>query len=86
MRKMTKEEIEAKVNGIIASQLGVPDRAVKPEARLGVDMNADSLDAVEILTELENEFQVFISQEKFEAMEGCKVSEVYDLIGELINE
>lgn len=45
-----------KIKGIIAEQLGVDEDAVKMETHLMKDLEADSLDAVEIIMAIEDEF------------------------------
>ena len=53
-------DIEAKVKKIISEQLGVPEADVKPEASFVNDLGADSLDTVELVMALEEEFGVEI--------------------------
>jgi acyl carrier protein len=59
-------EIEAKVKKIISEQLGVPEADVKPEASFVNDLGADSLDTVELVMALEEEFGVEIPDEDAE--------------------
>jgi len=59
-------EIEAKVKKIISEQLGVPEGDVKPEASFVNDLGADSLDTVELVMALEEEFSVEIPDEDAE--------------------
>ena len=58
--------IEAKVKKIISEQLGVPEADVKPEASFVNDLGADSLDTVELVMALEEEFGVEIPDEDAE--------------------
>jgi acyl carrier protein len=60
---MSKDEILAKVRDILVDQLGVDADAVKLEASFQDDLNADSLDLVELIMELEDQFGVKISDE-----------------------
>ena len=53
---MSSEEIFEKVKGIIVEQLGVADTAVTMEASFIDDLGADSLDIVELIMALEEEF------------------------------
>ena len=53
-------EIEQKVVAIIADKLGVKESAVTPDASLAADLNADSLDTVELIMEFEKEFGITI--------------------------
>mgnify|MGYP003423603602 FL=1 len=59
-------EVEAKVKKIISEQLGVPESDVKPEASFVNDLGADSLDTVELVMALEEEFSVEIPDEDAE--------------------
>jgi len=57
-----------KVKSIIAEQLGVKIEEVKPEASFIDDLGADSLDTVELIMALEEEFSVEIPDEDAEKM------------------
>jgi acyl carrier protein len=59
-------ELDAKVKKIISEQLGVPETDVKPEASFVNDLGADSLDTVELVMALEEEFGVEIPDEDAE--------------------
>jgi acyl carrier protein len=59
-------DVDAKVKKIIAEQLGVPEGDVKPEASFVNDLGADSLDTVELVMALEEEFGVEIPDEDAE--------------------
>ena len=59
-------DVEAKVKKIISKQLGVPEADVKPEASFVNDLGADSLDTVELVMALEEEFSVEIPDEDAE--------------------
>ena len=60
--------MEEKIKNIIAYQLGRKISNVTPEARLKEDLNADSLDAIELTMALENEFNISISDEDAEKL------------------
>ena len=51
---------------IVVEQLGVDEDEVKPEASFVDDLNADSLDLVELIMSLEEEFSTEISDEDAE--------------------
>lgn len=57
---MSSEEVFEKVKGIIVEQLGVADTAVTMEASFIDDLGADSLDIVELIMALEEEFDMEI--------------------------
>ena len=55
-----------KIKGIIAEQLGVDEEEVKLETNLAMDLEADSLDAVEIIMAIEDEFDIEVPDEDAE--------------------
>ena len=57
---MTQEEIFEKVKGIIVEQLGVTETSVTTDASFIDDLGADSLDIVELVMALEEEFDMEI--------------------------
>ena len=57
---------EDRLKKIIADQLSVGEEEVVPEASFIEDLNADSLDLVELIMSLEEEFNVKISDEDAE--------------------
>ena len=59
---------EDKVKSIIAEQLGVKIEEVKPESSFVDDLGADSLDTVELVMALEEEFGIEIPDEDAEKM------------------
>ena len=58
--------IEERVKKIIVEQLGVKEEEVKPEASFENDLGADSLDIVELVMALEEEFETEIPDEEAE--------------------
>ncbi len=58
--------VEEKVKEIIVDQLGVDEKQVNPEASFIDDFGADSLDTVELVMALEEEFDVEIPDEDAE--------------------
>ncbi|HEH9615249.1 TPA: acyl carrier protein [Pasteurella multocida] len=58
--------IEERVKKIIVEQLGVKEDEVKPEASFVEDLGADSLDTVELVMALEEEFDIEIPDEEAE--------------------
>ena len=67
--------IESKVKAIIVDKLGVEESQVTPEASFTADLNADSLDTVELTMEFEKEFGISIPDE-----ETTKINTVQDVI------
>ena len=55
-----------KIRDLIADQLEIDPELIKPETDLMLDLNADSLDAVDVLTQIEDEFGIEIPDEKTE--------------------
>jgi len=58
--------IEDKVKSIIVEQLGISEDEVKPEASFIDDLGADSLDIVELVMAMEEEFEIEIPDEEAE--------------------
>ncbi len=77
---MSSEEVFEKVKGIIVNQLGVADTAVTLEASFIDDLGADSLDIVELVMALEEEFDMEIPDEDAEKV--VTVGDVVDYIKE----
>ena len=84
MKKLSRQEIEKKVNDVLVDKLGIGYSEIKPDAQLEQDFNADSLDAVEISMELEHEFSIAITDNDMYVMTMGKVSDVYDLVERLL--
>jgi acyl carrier protein len=79
---MTRDEILAKVRDILVDQLGVEADSVKLEASFQEDLNADSLDLVELIMELEDQFTIKISDEEAQAI--TTVGSAVDFIAERV--
>ena len=72
------------VQEIIVEQLGVDEADIKPEASFVDDLNADSLDLVELVMSLEEEFGTEISDEDAENIRT--VQDAVDYIDERLNQ
>jgi acyl carrier protein len=66
LKTMATTAIESKVKSIIADQLGVGEDEIKPESSFIEDLGADSLDIVELVMAMEEEFEVEIPDEEAE--------------------
>lgn len=77
---MSDEEIFEKLKGLIVSQLGVEEESVKEDATFVEDLAADSLDIVELVMSIEEEFEISIPDEDAENI--VTVSDVIKYIKE----
>ena len=77
---MSSEEIFEKVKSIIVEQLGVTETSVTMEASFIDDLGADSLDIVELVMALEEEFDIEIPDSDAEKV--VTVSDVVEYIKE----
>ena len=68
--------VEERVINIVAEQLGVDKDKIKPESNFVNDLGADSLDTVELVMELEEEFDINIADDAAEKIQT---------VGEAIN-
>jgi len=64
-----------KIKALIVSELGVDPEQVTLEARLADDLGADSLDAVELIMAIEEEFGIEVSDESAQ-----KINKVKDIV------
>ena len=77
---MAKEEIFDKLKELVVDQLGVDEDEVTTEATIQEDLGADSLDLVDLVMAVEEEFDVKIADED---LEGIKtVGDIVDYIAE----
>ena len=75
--------ISDRVTKIIVDKLGVDESEISSEASFTADLGADSLDTVELIMELEKEFDISIPDEKAEAIAtvGDAVSYIEGAVG-----
>jgi acyl carrier protein len=59
----TREEVYGRVKDVLVEQLGVDENEINEEASFQEDLDADSLDLVELIMELEDQFGIKISDE-----------------------
>lgn len=76
-------EIDARVREVLAEQLAVDEALVVPEARFAEDLNADSLDLVEAVLALEEEWSIEIPEEEMDGVKtvGAAISLVASKLG-----
>lgn len=73
-------DVAGKVKEIIVEQLGVTPEQVTPEASFIEDLGADSLDTVELVMALEEEFDIQIPDEEAE-----KITTVQQAVDYIVN-
>jgi acyl carrier protein len=72
------DQLFARFRKCAVEVLAVDESKIVPEAKFGDDLDADSLDLVELVMGLEEEFQVSVDEEELEGVET--VGQAYDLI------
>ena len=75
---MQEVEILERLTKIIVEQLGVEEETVKPEATFVEDLSADSLDIVELVMGIEDEFEIEIPDQAAENI--VTVQDIIDYI------
>jgi acyl carrier protein len=80
---MDMNELQTRVCTILADNLSIPVDKVTPQARFQEDLDADSLDLVEAVLALEEEFNVTIPEEEMEGVQtvGQAIQLVADKLG-----
>ena len=68
MAELTKDEIRAKIKKIVVDNLGVSEDQVTDDAQFSQDLGADSLDQVELVMALEEEFGAEIRDEDADSL------------------
>jgi acyl carrier protein len=74
---MATTSVNERLKKIIVDQLGVDESEVVPSASFVEDLNADSLDLVELIMSLEEEFKIQISDEDAEKITTVQEAEDY---------
>ena len=75
---MDMAELQKKVCSILAENLSVPEDKVTPESRFQEDLDADSLDLVEAVLALEEEWSIEIPEDEMESVKT--VGQAVDLV------
>ena len=60
---MSREAVYERVKAVLSEQLGVEEGEINEEANFQEDLDADSLDLVELIMELEDQFGIKISDD-----------------------
>jgi acyl carrier protein len=77
------QAIEAKVVEIVSEQMGVDKGEISRETHFINDLNADSLDTVELVMEFEDEFDMSIPDEEAEKIQT--IGAAIDYIGQTMD-
>jgi acyl carrier protein len=80
---MTRDEINNMVINVIAEQMGVDETNLDPSVHLIDDLNADSLDTVELIMTFEDEFEIAIPDEQAEKLRT--IGEIQTFIADLLH-
>nr|YP_009398479.1 acyl carrier protein [Lophocladia kuetzingii]ARW67665.1 acyl carrier protein [Lophocladia kuetzingii] len=83
LSKETDSNIFEKVRSIVAQQLGVDEKTVTLEANFANDLGADSLDTVELVMAIEEEFDIQIPDEDAEKI--ATLNQAVKFIKEAVN-
>ena len=76
-----EENVQAKIKHLIAKHLAVPEDQVTPDAKIILDLGADSLDTIELVMVMEEEFGIDIPDAEAEKLQT--VQDVVDLVGRI---
>ena len=80
---MQMEEVMAKLKDIVVDRLNVEEDQVKPDASFVEDLGADSLDIVELIMGIEEEFDIEIPDEEAEKLSN--VGEALEYVKKKLN-
>ena len=76
------EELFGRFQKCVVEVLSVPEDAVVPDAKFGDDLDADSLDLVELVMALEDEFGITVPEDELEGI--TTVGQAYELVVEAL--
>lgn len=76
---LTEDEVRQKVIEIVSEQMGVDKKDITMETSFVNDLNADSLDTVELVMEFEDQFELSIPDEEAEKIQtvGAAVQHIF---------
>lgn len=86
MEKMTRQEIEEMIAGMLVEEFRCKAGDVVPEATLCDDLEADSLDRIDLVLRLEQEFGITIDGRQFLENRSFCVKDVCDMVEQLLEE
>jgi acyl carrier protein len=72
------ETNESRIMKLIESQSGISEQDIKPESRLADDLGFDSLDDLELVMAIEDEFEIDLPDEEIEAAKT--VQDVFNVV------
>jgi acyl carrier protein len=77
---LTEDEVREKVIAIVSEQMGVDKKDITMETSFVNDLNADSLDTVELVMEFEDQFELSIPDEEAEKIQtvGAAVKHIFE--------
>jgi len=79
---MTKEEIFLKIQEILTGEFKIEAASVTPEAKLYLDLELDSIDAVDLLVKMKEHVQGKIEPEQFK--KAVTIQDVVDILHPLV--
>ena len=74
---MTPEDLHSKIKAVVVDKLGVKEEQVTDDSNFADDLGADSLDLVELVMALEDEFDIEIPDEDAEKLKTMKLVREY---------
>jgi acyl carrier protein len=83
-KTLTKDEITKKLIEVIGYQMGIDPEEIKPESTLREDLAIDSLDMIELVMDIEAEFEITIDDKQAEELRT--VGEAVELVAKLVGE
>jgi acyl carrier protein len=76
---MEAQDLERRINETVARIFGIDIKKITPQSSLEGDLGADSLDQVELIMALEDDFDIEIKDEDTDKIKSMK--DVYDYVG-----